>query len=58
MYLMKNSSENIDVLNRAGYYYNMLKNDLDGLKKIFDDLRTSLKYKENFNEFDVDSKLT
>ncbi len=53
MHLMKNSSENIDVLNRAGYYYNMLKDDLDGLKRIFDELRSSLKYRENQNEFDV-----
>lgn len=58
MLLLKNSTEDIDVLNRAGYYYNMLKNNYEELKTIFEEVKQSMKYKENFNESDVDTPVT
>ena len=53
LYVMKNSTEDVDVLARAGYYYNMLKDRLSDLKAIFDDIKSSLTYKENLDETDV-----
>lgn len=52
-HILKNSDEDTDVLNRAGYYYNMLKDNLEGLKEIFDEVKSSLTYKENLDETDV-----
>lgn len=53
MHLMKNSGEDIDVLSRAGYYYSMLKDNLEELKEIFDEVKYSLKYKETSDDVDV-----
>lgn len=53
MYILKNTNEDIDVINRAGYYYNMLRYDIDKLKEIFDEIKYSMKYKENNEEVDV-----
>lgn len=55
MHIMKNSSEDVDVLARAGYYYNLLQTNVDNLKVIFDEVSQSLKYKEISDETDPSS---
>lgn len=37
--ILENSEEDQDVLDRAGYYYNMLKNDMNKLRDIFEAMR-------------------
>ena len=48
-----NPQEDIDVLTRTGYYYNMLKDRLSELRQIFDEERSSLRYKDNMSDCDV-----
>lgn len=37
--ILDNSEEDQDVLDRAGYYYNMLKEDMNKLRDIFEEMR-------------------
>ena len=37
--ILENSEEDQDVLDRAGYYYNMLKEDMNQLRQIFEEMR-------------------
>lgn len=57
MHFLKNPEEDIDVLNRAGYFYNMLKDNFEQLRESLDEVKYSLKYMENLDETDVDSNV-
>lgn len=37
--ILENSEEDQDVLDRAGYYYNCLKNDLTKLRDVFEEMK-------------------
>lgn len=37
--ILQNENEDIDVLDRAGYYYNILKNDISAFKDIMNEVK-------------------
>lgn len=42
-YIVENSEEDLDLIERAGYYYGQLRDNLEGLRDTFDEMRYAIK---------------
>lgn len=52
-YILENSEEDCDLLDRAGYYYNMLKNDYEKLREVFEEMRYARNEQQEVNPADT-----